>query len=81
MPGRQGFRVQVFAGSDAAAAEEIRSQVESRTGVRAYVSYQAPYYKVRAGDCPSNEACRDVQERLRAAGYESLWIVSDQIDR
>jgi cell division protein FtsN len=79
--GQPGFRVQVFAGGDSSAAEEYRSQVESRTGLRAYVSYQAPYYKVRVGDCPSNEACREIQERLRAAGYEALWIVSDQIAR
>jgi len=76
--GQPGFRVQVFAG-DQAAAEEVRSQVESRTGLRAYVTYQAPYYKVRVGDCASNEACQDVQERLRAAGYEAPWIVRDQI--
>lgn len=75
--GEMHYRVQVFASPDAAAAERVRAELEARFGPPATVTYQAPYYKVRVGDCPTNDACRDLQERLRSAGYDTVWIVPD----
>jgi hypothetical protein len=80
-PGSPGFRVQVFAGRDATVAEQVRQEVEARVGARAYIAHEDPYYKVRAGDCPSRDACRELLERLRAAGYDAVWVVPDQIAR
>jgi cell division protein FtsN len=74
-----GYRVQVFAGKDSSVAERVRAEVEARTGTRAYVTYQAPFYKVRAGDCSTSDACRDLQVRLRDLGYDTVWVVPDQI--
>ena len=71
------FRVQVFAGADAAQAERVRTDVEARLGETARVVYQAPYYKVRVGACPTSEACVELQARLRAAGFETTWVVAD----
>ena len=62
-------------------ARGLQERIHRETPWRAYVVHEPPYYKVRVGDCPSNDACQDVQERLRAAGYEALWIVPDQIAR
>jgi hypothetical protein len=72
--------VQILATSDADAAERLRREVESRLGVRAYVAYQAPYYKVRVGNCAASDDCRELQSRLRGAGYDTVWIVADQIE-
>jgi cell division protein FtsN len=71
------FRVQVFAGGDAGQAERVRADVEARLGETARVVYQAPYYKVRVGACPSGEACATLQARLRAAGFTTTWVVAD----
>jgi cell division protein FtsN len=75
--GGSRYRVQVFASPDAEAAERVRAEIQARFGVPASVVFQAPYYKVRAGDCPTNDACRDLQEKLRGAGYDTVWITSD----
>jgi len=76
-PAAGGHRVQVFAGTDAAVAERVRADVETRLGESAVVVYQAPYYKVRVGRCPTSEACADLQARLRAAGFATTWVVAD----
>ena len=79
--GAPGFRVQVFAGRDRAVAEQVRQEVEARIGSRAYIAHEDPYHKVRVGDCPTKDACRELLERLRAAGYDAVWVVPDQIAR
>jgi hypothetical protein len=78
--GANGYRVQILATADAEAADRMRREVESRLGTRAYVAYQAPYFKVRVGNCASSDDCRDLQARLRNAGYDTVWIVADQIE-
>ncbi len=76
--GAAAYRVQIFASPDADAAERVRAEIQARFGVPASVTFQSPYYKVRAGDCPTNDACRELQEKLRSAGYSTVWIVQDQ---
>jgi len=79
--GRQrGYRVQVFAGTDADAADRIRRDIETRLGVQASVDREQAYFKVRAGNCVESQACRELQERLRDAGYTSVWIVPAQVE-
>ena len=78
--GSAGFRVQIFATTDAAAAERMRREVEARLGVRAYVEFDAPYHKVRVGNCATSDACRELQTRLRGAGYTSVWAVPATIE-
>lgn len=75
-----GFRVQVLASTDAAAAETTRADIESRLGLRAYVRFEAPYYKVRVGNCTTNDDCQRLQEQLRAAGFMTVWVVPETIE-
>lgn len=74
-PPATGFRVQVFASTDAGATERVRADVAARFTERVSVDYEAPYYKVRVGSCAASDACHDLQERLRAAGFATVWIV------
>lgn len=75
-----GFRVQVLASTDAAAAETARADVEARLGLKAYVRFEAPYYKVRVGNCSTNDDCQRLQEQLRAAGFMTVWVVPETIE-
>ena len=77
---RSGYRVQVFAGTDADAAERVRRDLETRLGVQASVDREGAYFKVRAGNCVESQACRELQERLRDAGFASVWIVPAQVE-
>jgi cell division protein FtsN len=70
----------VFAGTDAEAAERVRRDLETRLGVQASVDRDGSYYKVRAGNCVESQACRELQERLRDAGFASVWIVPAQVE-
>lgn len=74
-----GFRVQVFACAARDGAESVRREVAGRIDAPTYVEYEAPYYRVRVGDCRTEAECRDLEARLRQAGYASAWTVSTHI--
>jgi cell division protein FtsN len=68
------YRVQVFASSDRGTAEKVRQQVQTRTGLRAYLEYEDGLYKVRAGDFPERKAAAQARSKL-VADYPGSWIV------
>jgi sporulation related protein len=74
-----GFRVQVFACAARDGAEIVRREVAGRIDAPTYVEYEAPYYRVRVGDCRTEAECRDLEARLRQAGYASAWTVATHI--
>jgi len=73
-----GYRIQVFASSDRAAAERVKDRVVAQMRLATYIDYEDGLYKVRAGDFAGrNEA---VQARLKLAGtYPGSWIVRTTI--
>lgn len=80
-PAANGFRVQILATTDAAAADKARADAETRLGLRAYVRFESPYYKVRVGNCATNDDCQRLQDQLRAAGFATVWVVPETIER
>ena len=74
-----GFRVQVFACAAREGAENVRREVAGRIDAPTYVEYEAPYYRVRVGDCRTEAECRELEARLRLAGYPSAWTVATHI--
>ncbi len=75
-----GYRIQVFASGDRAAAETVRKRIAAETAMSAYLEYEEGLYKVRAGDfAERNDAA---QARLKLAGaYPGSWIVRTTIRR
>ncbi|MCX5754354.1 MAG: SPOR domain-containing protein [Candidatus Krumholzibacteria bacterium] len=75
-----GYRIQVFASGDRAAAERIREKIVAETAMNAYLEYEDGLYKVRAGDFA--ERTDAAQARLKLAGaYPGSWIVRTTIRR
>jgi cell division protein FtsN len=75
-----GYRIQVFASSDRAAAEKVRDRIVAETGMNAYIEYEEGLYKVRAGDFAERKDA--AQARLKLAGaYSGSWIVRTTIRR
>jgi hypothetical protein len=75
-----GYRVQIFNGpnrKDAYAAQE-RFQNEY-VGMRTYISYLAPNYKVRVGDFRSKLEAEKLMQELRGA-YTGLFIIRGKIN-
>jgi cell division protein FtsN len=75
-----GYRIQVFASGDRAAAEKVKERIVAETAMSAYIEYEDGLYKVRAGDFAER---RDAaQARLKLAGaYPGSWIVRTTIRR
>lgn len=82
-----GFRVQLHSAAQLDEAEQALTRFRSRfdsLGVdpgRLDMSYDAPFYKVRAGDFNERSEAEEFRTRLREAGVSEAWIVRDAIFR
>jgi len=74
-----GYRIQVFASGNEAAARSVKEAVEVSVGVPAYIELMDGVYKVRAGDCPSRSEAEALLEKCRGEGYGDAWIATTRI--
>lgn len=76
-----GFRVQVFATSNRAAAEGEMANVRDTLGQDdVYLESEPPYFKVRIGNFRTREAAEGLLERLQTYGYDTSFVVRTQIE-
>jgi cell division protein FtsN len=75
-----GYRIQVFASGDRAAAEKMKERIVAETGMTAYIEYEDGLYKVRAGDFAERKDAAQARSKL-AATYPGSWIVRATIRR
>jgi len=73
-----GYRIQIFASSERAAAEKVKERFVAETRLATYIEYEDGLYKVRAGDFAERKDA--AQARLKiAGGYPGSWIVRTTI--
>ncbi len=85
---QQGFRIQIFSDNNVRTAksnaEYRKRSVEQRLpGVRAYLKYESPYWRVRVGDYRSRSEAENAMQEIRNAfpSYASdLKIVSERVN-
>ncbi len=76
-----GFRVQIFAASNRAAAESEVANVRDTLGQdEVYIESEPPYFKVRIGNFRTREAAEGLMETLKSYGYETPFVVQTRID-
>ncbi|MDE3000665.1 MAG: SPOR domain-containing protein [Gemmatimonadota bacterium] len=76
-----GFRVQVFATSNRAAAEGEMANVKDTVGHEdVYIESEPPYFKVRIGNFRTREAAEGLIQRLQTYGYDTPFVVRTQIE-
>ncbi len=75
----QGFRVQIFASPDRQMALEIKQRAESLLEENLYLEFEAPYYKVRVGDCLSSAEAETLVKKIRKKGYSDAFRVRTTI--
>jgi len=75
-----GYRIQVFASGDRAAAEKVRERIAAETSMSAYLEYEEGLYKVRAGDFAERKDAAQARSKL-AGAYPGSWIVRTTIRR
>ena len=75
-----GYRVQLFSGSDRNKANLIKSQFKSDLPeVPVYITYRQPYFKLRVGDFRNRIEATQFFLKLED-NYENLLIVPDKIN-
>lgn len=78
--GMQGFRIQIFFGSDRKEANEARTKfLQLFPETEAYLVYQAPYYKVRVGDYRNQLEAQPVYRKVLTE-FEKVFIVPDKVN-
>jgi len=75
-----GYRIQIFAGHEQDKAIEIKTTAESHLGISVYLVYEAPQYKVRAGNFVHRLQAMELLSHIKANGYRDAWIVRSQVD-
>lgn len=75
-----GFRVQIFTGSDRNEAYNAQSKFhELYPELKTYIIYSEPNFKVRAGDFRSRLEAAKLLEQLRPQ-FKSVFIISEKIN-
>lgn len=77
---KEGFRVQVYAGTDLIRAKEMESNVKQKLSLEVYLIYEPPQYKVRVGDFLSRAAAMSFCDSLRQTGFPDAWVVKSLIN-
>lgn len=75
----RGWRVQVFTTENEVAAQEYKNKVEIKLDMDAYIVVMYPYYKVRVGNCLTREEAEELENKVRAKGFET-FIVRDTVE-
>jgi SPOR domain len=77
----EGYRIQIYNGNNKEDANKIKVEFYSNyPGMRCYLNYQQPYYKVRVGDYQDQGSAKaDLKKMART--YPSSFLVPDQIRR
>jgi hypothetical protein len=71
----RGYRVQIFLSDDLREASRVMAEARERFEQEVYLEYDAPYYKVRVGDCPTEGQGEKLLQVARRLGYPDAWLV------
>ena len=75
-----GYRVQLFAGHEQDRAIDIKAAAESRFNISVYMVYEAPQYKVRAGNFVNRMEAGELLSQIKTDGFRDAWIVRSQVE-
>lgn len=74
-----GYRIQIYYGSERSEAQAAKERFEAmHPAHEAYLIYQPPYFKVRAGDFRTKREAYPLYHEL-SKEYESAFIVEEDI--
>jgi hypothetical protein len=74
-----GFRVQILFTPEIDEATNIKNGVTPLVKDAVHVIFEAPYYKVRIGDCQTRLTANQLLKTLVDLGYKNAWIVPDKV--
>jgi hypothetical protein len=71
----QGYRVQIFLSDDLREAARVMAEARESFQEEVYLEYDAPYYKVRVGDCRTEGEGQQLLEVAHRLGYRDAWLM------
>jgi|GEM_PF-2405913 len=75
----KGVRIQIYSGPDRGKANQVKmSFMKNFPGIRAYLMYAAPNFRVRVGDFKSRSDAMALYHQL-TDNYKSVMIVPDMV--
>jgi hypothetical protein len=75
-----GFRIQIFSGSDRKTAYHVQSKFQNKfPDTHTYLSYRDPNFKVKVGDFRSRLEAEKMVEEMKPA-FGGLFIISEKIN-
>lgn len=76
----KGFRVQIYNGNNKQEAIEAKMKfMKTYPGIRSYLSYTSPQYRIRVGDCRSRGEADRLKEHISGT-FKVNMIVPDEIN-
>ncbi|WP_299515256.1 SPOR domain-containing protein [Mucilaginibacter sp.] len=75
-----GYRVQIYSGSSRKDAYDVQARfTDTYPGMRTYISYSEPNYKVHAGDFRTRLEAEKLKQEL-GRSFTSLFIIEEKIN-
>ncbi|MCR4438847.1 MAG: SPOR domain-containing protein [bacterium] len=75
----QGYRVQIISTPFEEVAREVRKEAVLKFEEPVYMVFDAPYYKVRVGDCLSRFEAEELQQKAIEKGFGQAWVVRTMV--
>ena len=76
-----GYRVQVLSTDDIEEANRVRTEIYEKTARKeVYITFEPPFYKVKAGDFTSKSEADDFKFKLNQLGYTEAKVVQETIN-
>jgi hypothetical protein len=69
------FMVQVIASTSQQQVKQEKRNLAAKIKLPLSISYEAPYYKLFAGNAPQREEAENVLAQIKKLGYNDAWIV------
>lgn len=69
------YRIQVFASSQAEKTKEYKKKLEKQFAVPMTIVFEAPHYKLYAGDFSKRTDADTLLLKIKKLGYQDAWVV------
>ena len=75
----EGFRIQLFAGTDSSSALTMQNKVTTDTDDPVYLIHEGGLYKIQVGDYPYRIDADNKKLALNNMGYDGAWVAKRMI--
>jgi len=76
-----GYRVQVVSTDNMDEANQVRAEIYFNTkNKEVYITFEPPFYKVKAGDFTSHSEANDYKFKLNQLGYTEARVIQETVN-